>query len=101
LEEVVPYIDWSPFFQTWELRGKYPNRGYPRIFNDETVGAEAKKLFDDAQDMLKDIIQHKRLTLKGTVGIFPANRVGEDVEVYADENRSEVSHRISCKATPG
>lgn len=49
LEDVVPYIDWNPFFQTWELRGKYPNRGYPRIFNDESVGAEAKKLFDDAQ----------------------------------------------------
>merc|ERR1711988_1625276 len=52
LEDVVPFIDWNPFFQTWELRGKYPNRGYPKIFNDETVGQEAKKLFDDAQAMM-------------------------------------------------
>merc|ERR1711871_1338995 len=49
LEDVIPFFDWNPFFQTWELRGRYPNRGYPKIFNDEKVGAEAKKLFDDAQ----------------------------------------------------
>lgn len=91
LEDVVPFIDWNPFFQTWELRGKYPNRGYPRIFNDETVGGEARKLFDDAQAMLRDIVQHKRLALKGVMGVFPANRVGEDVAVYADdEGREEV-----------
>ncbi len=53
LEDVLPYIDWNPFFQVWQLRGRYPNRGYPKIFNDETVGTEAKKLFDDAQAMLK------------------------------------------------
>jgi len=53
LEDVLPYIDWNPFFQVWQLRGRYPNRGYPKIFNDETVGAEAKKLFDEAQEMLK------------------------------------------------
>ena len=86
---MVPYIDWNPFFQTWELRGKYPNRGYPRIFNDETVGGEAKKLFDDAQAMLKDIVENKRLALKGVMGIFPANRTGEDVAVYADDEARE------------
>merc|ERR1711871_151823 len=59
LAAVVPFIDWNPFFQTWELRGRYPNRGYPKIFNDETVGAEAKKLFDDAQAMLKKIVETK------------------------------------------
>ncbi|TFJ86576.1 hypothetical protein NSK_002233 [Nannochloropsis salina CCMP1776] len=85
LEDVVPFIDWNPFFQTWELRGKYPNRGYPRIFNDETVGAEAQKLFDDAQALLKDLVDNKRLQLKGVMGVFPAARVGEDVEVYAEE----------------
>lgn len=53
LEEVIPYIDWNPFFQVWQLRGRYPNRGYPKIFNDENVGHEAKKLFDEAQVMLK------------------------------------------------
>lgn len=53
IEEVVPYIDWNPFFQVWQLRGRYPNRGYPKIFNDATVGAEAKKLFDEVQIMLQ------------------------------------------------
>lgn len=53
LEEVVPYIDWNPFFQVWQLRGRYPNRGYPKIFKDEAVGPEARKLFEEAQAMLK------------------------------------------------
>ena len=85
IEEVVDYIDWNPFFQVWQLRGRYPNRGYPKIFNDETVGAEAKKLFDDAQTMLKDIIAHKKLSLRGVLGLFPANSVGDDIEVYAED----------------
>merc|ERR1711968_301587 len=68
LEDVVPYFDWNPFFQTWELRGRYPNRGYPKIFNDEKVGGEAKKLFDDAQVMLKKIVETKELSLKGRYG---------------------------------
>jgi len=87
LEDVVPYIDWNPFFQTWELRGRYPNRGYPKIFNDEAVGSEAKKLFDDAQAMMKNIITEKTMHLKGVVGLFPANRSsdGEDVHIYLDE----------------
>ncbi|RYG64131.1 methionine synthase [archaeon] len=88
---VLPYIDWNPFFQTWELRGRYPNRGYPKIFNDEKVGSEAKKLHNDALLMLDSIIQNKTLTLKGIVGLLPANSVNhEDVEIYADETRSEV-----------
>jgi 5-methyltetrahydrofolate--homocysteine methyltransferase len=87
LEDVVPYIDWNPFFQTWELRGRYPNRGYPKIFNDEAVGGEAKKLFDDAQALLKEIIADKSMYLKGVVGLFAANSSddGEDVEIYEDE----------------
>ncbi|CAM9585533.1 unnamed protein product [Phaeothamnion confervicola] len=85
LEKVVPFIDWNPFFQTWELRGRYPNRGYPKIFQDATVGAEAKKLFDDAQATLADLINRRALRLVGVVGIFPAVRVGEDVEIYDDE----------------
>jgi len=87
LEDVVPYIDWNPFFQTWELRGRYPNRGYPKIFNDEAVGSEAKKLFKDAQDLLKKIIADKSMNLKGVVGMFAANRTddGEDVLVYSSE----------------
>ena len=90
LEEVVPYIDWNPFFQVWQLRGRYPNRGYPKIFNDETVGVEARKLFDEAQEMLKDIVENKKLRLVGIVGLFPANAVGDDIEVYESEDRSTV-----------
>jgi 5-methyltetrahydrofolate--homocysteine methyltransferase len=92
LEDVVPFFDWNPFFQTWELRGRYPNRGYPKIFNDDKVGDEAKKLHDDALAMMKDIIARKALTLKGVVGMYPANTVGtEDVEVYdpSDTARSK------------
>lgn len=87
IADVVPYIDWNPFFQTWELRGRYPNRGYPKIFNDQTVGVEAKKLFDDAQAMMQQIIADGSMSLKGVVGLFPANRSddGEDVEVFESE----------------
>ena len=95
LHEVVPFIDWNPFFQTWELRGRYPNRGYPKIFNDEKVGGEAKKLFDDAMTMLNEIVKNKSLQLKGMVGLYPANTVGtEDVEVYKDESRTEVAAKF-------
>jgi 5-methyltetrahydrofolate--homocysteine methyltransferase len=89
--DVVPYIDWNPFFQTWELRGRYPNRGYPKIFNDEAVGNEARKLFDDAQDMLKQIVADGSMTLKGVVGLFPANcsEDGEDVHIYETEEARE------------
>jgi 5-methyltetrahydrofolate--homocysteine methyltransferase len=94
VEDVLPYIDWNPFFQTWELRGRYPNRGFPKIFDDENVGSEAKKVYDEAQEMLKEIIANNSMSLKGVVGIFPANTTanGEDVEVFADESRSTVAH---------
>jgi len=90
--DVVDYIDWNPFFQTWELRGKYPNRGYPKIFNDADVGGEAQKLFDDAQAMLKKVMAENTLTLRAAVAIYPANSVGDDVECYADESRAEATH---------
>ncbi|KAJ1460451.1 vitamin B12-dependent methionine synthase [Pelagophyceae sp. CCMP2097] len=91
LEDVAPLIDWNPFFQTWELRGRYPNRGYPKIFNDETVGSEAQKLFDDAQAMLKDIMKNKKLQLRGVYGLYAANRSdgGEDVDVWKSEESRE------------
>lgn len=77
--------------QVWQLRGRYPNRGYPKIFNDPNVGAEAKKLFEEAQVMLRDFIAHKRVRLNGIVGFYPANAVGDDIEVYDDdEGRSTV-----------
>ncbi|KAJ3191973.1 hypothetical protein HK101_007221 [Irineochytrium annulatum] len=90
LTKLTSHIDWNPFFQTWQLRGKYPNRGYPKIFNDEAVGAEAKKLFDDAQVMLKDIVDRKVLKATALVWTGPANAIGDDVEIYKDEERKEV-----------
>ncbi len=78
----------------WQLRGRYPNRGFPRIFNDATVGPEAKKLYDEAQAMLADFVAHKRVRLNGVVGLYPAAAVGDDIEVYADEQRSVVTARL-------
>eukprot|EP01132_Coremiostelium_polycephalum_P011877 gene11877-14527_t len=88
LEQLIDKIDWNPFFTTWQLRGKYPNRGYPRIFKDATVGAEAKKLFDDAQSMLKLIIDKKLLNARGVIGFYPANSVEEDIILYTDDSRT-------------
>lgn len=90
LAEIAKYIDWKPFFEVWQLRGKYPNRAYPRIFDDETVGVEARKLFDDAEAMLKDIIVNKKLVAKGVMSIYPAAQVDEDdIAVYEDEERTK------------
>ena len=88
LTDLIPYIDWNPFFQTWQLRGKYPNRGFPKLFNDAEIGPEAKKLYNDAQNMLKTIIEKKILKATGIVGFYPANSVGDDIQVYSDEDRS-------------
>ncbi|KAJ3207529.1 hypothetical protein HDU67_007426 [Dinochytrium kinnereticum] len=94
LRSLVRHIDWNPFFQTWQLRGKYPNRGYPKIFNDETVGAEAKKLFDDANAMLEDIITNNKLKGTAVVWFGAANAVGDDIEVYTDDTRSKVAEKF-------
>jgi 5-methyltetrahydrofolate--homocysteine methyltransferase len=83
LEEIAPLIDWTPFFQTWELAGRYP-----KILQDKIVGESARSLFEDAQAMLKRIIEEKWLRAAAVIGLFPANSVGDDVEVYADETRS-------------
>jgi len=88
IEEVMDYIDWNPFFQVWQLRGRYPNRGYPKIFNDATVGTEAKKLHAEAMAMLEEIKKSKSLTLKAIVGFYPASAAGDDIEVYNDESRA-------------
>ncbi|XP_041353214.1 methionine synthase-like isoform X2 [Gigantopelta aegis] len=85
LNQLVPYIDWKPFFDVWQLRGKYPNRGYPKIFNDKTVGQEAKKCFDEAQNMLKKIIADKSLRATGMISFHKANSVGDDIEIYDDK----------------
>ncbi|MDL1889630.1 methionine synthase, partial [Nitrospirales bacterium NOB] len=82
LRELVPYIDWSPFFHTWELRGRYP-----AILDDATVGPKAKELLADAQALLERIIQQNLLTARGVYGFFPANSVGDDIEVYGADDR--------------
>jgi 5-methyltetrahydrofolate--homocysteine methyltransferase len=82
LERLSEYIDWSPFFQTWELKGKYP-----RIFDDPNLGEAARKLFEDAQALLKQIIRKKQLTARGVYGFWPAASLGDEIIVYADEFR--------------
>ncbi|RJF52893.1 methionine synthase [Serratia inhibens] len=85
IETLRQYIDWTPFFMTWSLAGKYP-----RILEDEVVGEEAKRLFADANHMLDMLAANGSLNPRGVYGLFPANRVGDDIEVYRDENRDEV-----------
>ncbi|MDH3563029.1 MAG: B12-binding domain-containing protein, partial [Gammaproteobacteria bacterium] len=87
LDELTRYIDWTPFFITWEMKGRYP-----AILKDEKTGVEASKLFNDAQALLKRIIQEKSFTAKGVIGLFPANSVNDDdIEVYQDESRKKVA----------
>jgi len=82
LDEIVPYIDWTPFFHAWELRGIYP-----KIFEQQGVGTKAKELFDDGQKLLEHIVRKKLLEARAVIGFFPANSILEDIEVYADESR--------------
>ena len=84
LASLVPYIDWTPFFQAWELAGRYP-----QILTDNKVGTEAKKLFEDAKVMLKRIVEEKWVTASAVIGLWPANSVGDDIEVYTDDTRSK------------
>ncbi|OIR07277.1 methionine synthase [mine drainage metagenome] len=85
IEDIVPFIDWGPFFSAWEIRGRYPD-----LLKDATVGPEATRLFNDAQALLARIIAEKRYTARAVVAFWPANAVGDDVEVYSDEQRSSV-----------
>ncbi len=89
LDELKGYIDWNPFFQTWQLRGKYPNRNFPKIFNDAGVGKEAKKLYEEAQAMIQEMIKGKFLQVKAVVGLFAANSQGDDIIVYEDDERAK------------
>ena len=102
LDALVPYIDWSPFFRSWDLHGHYP-----AILNDEIVGEQATELFADAQVLLTEILDKKLLTAKAVFGLFPANTVEEDdIEVYADQDRKKtlgkfLSLRQQLKKRPG
>jgi 5-methyltetrahydrofolate--homocysteine methyltransferase len=85
LTELVKFIDWSPFFHTWELRGVYP-----KILTHEKYGVEATKLFAAAQTLLAEIVSQKLIQPRGIYGLFPANRIGDDVEIYTDESRAKI-----------
>lgn len=92
IETLRNYIDWTPFFMTRSLAGKYP-----RILEDEVVGEEAQRLFKDANELLDKLSAEKTLNPRGVVGLFPANRVGDDIEIYRDETRTHVltvSHHL-------
>jgi 5-methyltetrahydrofolate--homocysteine methyltransferase len=91
LEDIVPFIDWGPFFSAWELHGRFPD-----ILKDSVVGEEATKLYGDAQKLLARIVAEKRFTAKAVLGFWPANAVGDSIEVYADEQRSRVVARFHC-----
>lgn len=90
LQEIREYIDWTPFFQTWMLKGKYP-----QIFDNPTIGLEAKKLFDDANAMLDEIVEKKLLKANAAIGLYPANSVEDDtVEIYEDDTRKSVKRNF-------
>jgi len=91
LSEIADYIDWTPFFRTWELAGTYP-----KILDDKVVGESARHLFDDAQTMLKQIIGEKWLTAKAVVGFWPAASDGDDIRLYSDESRTSELSTIYC-----
>jgi len=89
LNEIAEYIDWTPFFHSWEMKGSYP-----KILDDKERGTEAKKLFADAQAMLKKIIDEKWLKANAVIGIFPANAIGDDIELYEDETGKKVKSKF-------
>jgi len=91
LEELVEVIDWTPFFQTWELAGRYPD-----ILEDEVVGETATSLFHDARDMLKTIVEEKWLQPRAVCALVPAARDGDDILLYTDESREEILERMVC-----
>ncbi|KAL1264896.1 hypothetical protein QQF64_005251 [Cirrhinus molitorella] len=93
LRKLLDFIDWKPFFDVWQLRGKYPNRGYPKIFNDKTVGEEARRVHDDALKLLNRLIDSRGLQARGLVGFWAAQSDGDDIHLYTDEGTSQ-------KATP-
>ena len=89
LENLLERIDWTPFFRSWQLAGKFP-----KILNDEVVGETATKLYQDAQAMLKTIIDEKWLTARAVIGFYPANSVSDDIEVYSDEQRDNTAYKL-------
>jgi 5-methyltetrahydrofolate--homocysteine methyltransferase len=89
LNTLREFIDWSPFFHTWGLKGIYP-----RIFEHKEQGAQARQLFEEGNALLDVIVENKLITARGVYGLFPANAVGDDVELYADDTRGKVRERF-------
>jgi 5-methyltetrahydrofolate--homocysteine methyltransferase len=89
LSELAEYIDWSPFFHAWELRGRFP-----KIFEDPVVGTEARKLYEDAQVLLEKVLREKKLRARGVLAFFPANADGDDILLYEDDSRKKVKARL-------
>ena len=81
IQDLIQYIDWNPFFSVWQVRGRYPTRSYPKIFDDPTAGQQAKTLFSEAQALLKEICEQKLLRARGVIGIFKAKSIGDDIEL--------------------
>ena len=88
LKDLVPYIDWKPFFDVWQLRGKYPNRGFPKVFNDPEVGAEAKKVYEEANKLINKLLINKSLTANATFSIFSCNthENKDDILIFNENN---------------
>ncbi|WKX97383.1 hypothetical protein Q1695_013215 [Nippostrongylus brasiliensis] len=99
LNQLVPYIDWKPFFDVWQLRGRYPNRAYPRIFNDDQVGEEAKRVFNDAQKWLEKLLKEKKLKANAVIGFYEAGSVGDDI--YLFENGAKVATLYGLRQQSG
>lgn len=91
LTDLLDRIDWTPFFRSWELAGKYP-----KILSDKIVGEAASKLFEDAQAMLQKVVEEKWLTARAVVGFYPANTVEDDIEIYIDESREQLDKKLFC-----
>ena len=91
LEELIPFIDWTPFFHAWELRGRFP-----QVLEDEKIGQEAQKLFDDAQQILQKILDEKMFQPRAVAGFFPANSIGDDIIVFNDDSRSKIQTVFHC-----
>lgn len=91
LDQIVPYIDWSPFFWTWEMKGTYP-----KILESEKYGKEAKKLFKDASKMLSDIVKNNRFSPRAVWGLWPANREGDDIRLFKDDGRKDTLEVFHC-----
>ncbi|XP_028903027.1 methionine synthase isoform X2 [Ornithorhynchus anatinus] len=95
LRRLVSYIDWKPFFDVWQLRGRYPNRGFPKIFEDKTVGEEARKVYEDAQGMLSELIGQRKLHARGVIGFWPAQSVQDDIYLFSEDAEPRAAEPIA------